>query len=181
MRRLSESIHKFNIKKTRRVVRAGRGNATEKGAFLGQNCGAIQEMRLSAISGALYQSYSSEGIYNFNIIKNTESCPSWPKEHDWKSCNGKKPFVGSNPMLSAKERQTSVCCSFFIKKASDSNKEGGAKRRKKTVRWTVFADVATSRHRRRGDRRDSAGTKSHALRQRSSLKKAASFHFMIVY
>ncbi len=25
----------------------------------------------------------------------------WPKEHDWKSCNGQKPFEGSNPSLSA--------------------------------------------------------------------------------
>ena len=34
----------------------------------------------------------------------------------------------------------------------DSNKEGGAKRRKKMLRWSIFADVATSRHGRRGDR-----------------------------
>lgn len=27
----------------------------------------------------------------------------WPKEHDWKSCNGQKPFEGSNPSLSAKK------------------------------------------------------------------------------
>ena len=37
---------------------------------------------------------------------NMESCPSWPKEHDWKSCNGDKPFEGSNPLLSAKSSTT---------------------------------------------------------------------------
>ena len=26
--------------------------------------------------------------------KNLESCPSWPKEHDWKSCNRSKPVRG---------------------------------------------------------------------------------------
>lgn len=26
---------------------------------------------------------------------------SWPKAHDWKSCNGLNPFEGSNPSLSA--------------------------------------------------------------------------------
>ena len=26
----------------------------------------------------------------------------WLKEHDWKSCNGQKPFGGSNPPLSAR-------------------------------------------------------------------------------
>ena len=45
-----------------------------------------------------------------------ESCQSWSKEHDWKSCNGDKPFEGSNPLLSAKKidnlRQKVV--DFFI-------------------------------------------------------------------
>ena len=30
-----------------------------------------------------------------------ESCPSWPKEHDWKSCIRHKRIKGSNPLLSA--------------------------------------------------------------------------------
>ena len=29
----------------------------------------------------------------------------WLKEHDWKSCNGLKPFGGSNPPLSAKSTE----------------------------------------------------------------------------
>ena len=49
---------------------------------------------------------------------------------------------GSNPLLSAKKRR--FLPSFFFTR--DSNKEGA--KRKKTVRWTVFADVATSEARR---------------------------------
>lgn len=30
-----------------------------------------------------------------------ERCPSWPKEHDWKSCMPQKGIQGSNPCLSA--------------------------------------------------------------------------------
>ena len=30
-----------------------------------------------------------------------ERCPSWPKEHDWKSCRRQKRLEGSNPSLSA--------------------------------------------------------------------------------
>ena len=34
---------------------------------------------------------------------NMESCPSWPKEHDWKSCKRVMTcFKGSNPLLSVK-------------------------------------------------------------------------------
>ncbi len=32
----------------------------------------------------------------------TGELSEWLKEHDWKSCNGQKPFGGSNPPLSAK-------------------------------------------------------------------------------
>ena len=31
-----------------------------------------------------------------------ERCPSWPKEHDWKSCIRQKRIWGSNPHLSAR-------------------------------------------------------------------------------
>ena len=34
-----------------------------------------------------------------------ERCPSWPKEHDWKSCVRLKRTVGSNPTLSATEKE----------------------------------------------------------------------------
>ena len=30
----------------------------------------------------------------YNSLSDTESCPSWSKEHDWKSCNGPKPVRG---------------------------------------------------------------------------------------
>ena len=34
-----------------------------------------------------------------------ESCPSWPKEHDWKSCKGvMTSFKGSNPLLSVAKK-----------------------------------------------------------------------------
>ena len=52
-----------------------------------------------------------------------ESCPSWSKEHDWKSCNRLKRFEGSNPLLSARNIGYSVCCTlyFFDKTARNSN------------------------------------------------------------
>lgn len=53
-----------------------------------------------------------------------ESCPSWSKEHDWKSCKRQKRFEGSNPLLSAKNKGYSVCYTlyFFVDKtARDSN------------------------------------------------------------
>lgn len=30
--------------------------------------------------------FLSEFVYNVLALKNMESCPSWSKEHDWKSC-----------------------------------------------------------------------------------------------
>ena len=40
-------------------------------------------------------------MYNIIVQLNKESCPSWPKEHDWKSCIPQKGIRGSNPRLSA--------------------------------------------------------------------------------
>ncbi len=34
-----------------------------------------------------------------------ERCPSWPKEHDWKSCIRQKRIRGSNPRLSARNKR----------------------------------------------------------------------------
>ena len=34
-------------------------------------------------------------------LEDAERCPSWPKEHDWKSCIPQKGIRGSNPRLSA--------------------------------------------------------------------------------
>ena len=52
-------------------------------------------------------------VYNIIVQLNKESCPSWPKEHDWKSCNGDKPFEGSNPLLSAKKSDKFRLVGFF--------------------------------------------------------------------
>ena len=38
-----------------------------------------------------------------------ESCPSWSKEHDWKSCKRQKRFESSNLLLSANKEHTFVC------------------------------------------------------------------------
>ena len=44
-----------------------------------------------------------------------ESCPSWPKEHDWKSCRRQKRLEGSNPLLSAmKKAVTSYDVTAFL-------------------------------------------------------------------
>ena len=137
---------------------------------------------------------------------NLESCPSWPKEHDWKSCNRSKPVRGfeslalrqnekqvtrpafcigknkqrdsnkegadevcgrkqsgglfsptwsrsearrrhavacrKNPLLSAKTKSRSQGLLFALAKQKEGFEQGGSRRslRKKTVRWTVFAD-----------------------------------------
>ena len=52
---------------------------------------------------------------------------------------------GSNPSLSAKRKNITLCDVFSFGIGKDSNKEGEVAQvrlRKKTVRWTVFADVA---------------------------------------
>ena len=38
-----------------------------------------------------------------------ERCPSWPKEHDWKSCIRQKRIWGSNPHLSARFENRCGC------------------------------------------------------------------------
>ena len=62
-------------------------------------------------------------IIDEHLIADTESCPSWSKEHDWKSCKRQKRFEGSNPLLSARNIGYSVCCTlyFFDKTARNSN------------------------------------------------------------
>ena len=65
---------------------------------------------------------------------------SWSKAHDWKSCVPYKGTEGSNPSLSAKNKQSlKRDCLFFCVNRKDSNEPtlksilSG-----KTVRWTVF-------------------------------------------
>ena len=48
-------------------------------------------------------SYNSQAFGKTLKQIDTERCPSWPKEHDWKSCVRHKRTVGSNPTLSAKQ------------------------------------------------------------------------------
>ena len=44
-----------------------------------------------------------------------ERCPSWPKEHDWKSCMPQKGIWGSNPHLSATFRVLILKIYFTLK------------------------------------------------------------------
>ena len=47
---------------------------------------------------------------------NLESCPSWPKEHDWKSCNRSKPVRGFESLaLRQNEKQVARPAFFFGK------------------------------------------------------------------
>ena len=50
--------------------------------------------------------------------------------------------------LAARQKNAPNRVRSFMLSKRDSNKEGGAQRRKKTVRGTVFADAATSAARR---------------------------------
>ena len=43
-----------------------------------------------------------------------ERCPSWPKEHDWKSCIPQKGIQGSNPCLSATNPTPPNRAAFFV-------------------------------------------------------------------
>ena len=43
--------------------------------------------------------------------------------HDWKSCNGKKPFEGSNPSFSAKKHLQKQVLFFFA--SGNNEKRGG--------------------------------------------------------
>ena len=64
-------------------------------------------------------SYNSQAFGKTSSITATERCPSWPKEHDWKSCVRHKRTVGSNPTLSANQilnRTPEFDLGFFIDK-----------------------------------------------------------------
>ena len=74
-----------------------------------------------------------------------ESCPSWPKEHDWKSCRRQKRLEGSNPLLSAMKKAVTsydVTAFLFVEVMRDLKDE----RYRATVRWTVVtaSDQATA-------------------------------------
>ena len=58
--------------------------------------------------------------------KNLESCPSWPKEHDWKSCNRSKPVRGFESLALRQNEKQVARPAFCIgkNKQRDSNKEG---------------------------------------------------------
>ena len=57
---------------------------------------------------------------------NLESCPSWPKEHDWKSCNRSKPVRGFESLALRQNEKQVARPAFCIgkNKQRDSNKEG---------------------------------------------------------
>ena len=99
---------------------------------------------------------------------NLESCPSWPKEHDWKSCNRSKPVRGFESLaLRQNEKQVARPAFCFGKK--EGFEQGGSRHslRKKTVRWTVFADVVKEQ----SDAKAHWGApkKSLALRHKSTV------------
>ena len=82
-----------------------------------------------------------------SVLKNRlEKSRSWSSAHDWKSCNGYKPFEGSNPSFSAKTKPSLWGGFCFAARQEEirTRKEKAAGFRKKIVQWTVFADVATS-------------------------------------
>ncbi len=54
--------------------------------------------------------------------------------HDWKSCNGDKPFEGSNPSFSAKNKETPLR-RFFVFEVRSGIRTGA---REKTIRGIVF-------------------------------------------
>ena len=47
-------------------------------------------------------------------LTDKESCPSWSKEHDWKSCERHKRSEGSNPLLSAIKKQSCLLAALFF-------------------------------------------------------------------
>ena len=109
---------------------------------------------------------------------NLESCPSWPKEHDWKSCNRSKPVRGFESLALRQNEKQVARPAFCIgkNKQRDSNKEGAdAVCGKKTVWWTVFADVVKERSDAKVH--GSAPKKSLALRQNEKQVARPAFCF----
>ena len=70
-----------------------------------------------------------------------ESCPSWSKEHDWKSCKPLKRLRGFESLALRQEITVLLYRYFFMFSNRDSNPER-VRSVKKTVRWTVFSDEA---------------------------------------
>ena len=108
---------------------------------------------------------------------NLESCPSWPKEHDWKSCNRSKPVRGFESLaLRQNEKQVArpAFCFGKTKRGIRTRREQTCLR-KKTVRWTVFADVVKERSDAKVH--GSAPKKSLALRQNEKQVARPAFCF----
>ena len=61
-----------------------------------------------------------------------ERCPSWPKEHDWKSCRRQKRLEGSNPSLSA------IICLRPVGQAVKTPPFHGGNRGSIPLRVTIF-------------------------------------------
>ena len=54
-------------------------------------------------------------MYNIKANKDTESCPSWSKEHDWKSCKRLKAFRGFESLALRQEKKVvSSGTAFFL-------------------------------------------------------------------
>ena len=119
-------------------------------------------------------------------------CPSWPKEHDWKSCKSLTRLLGfESPHLRQKTKSHLRVTFCFCCKDRDSNR---AIRRIETVRWTVSLPAGVPkkalafngrsphlRHRRHGlhivrdDFFISKKSSAHSFRRSSSPQKAYAF------
>ena len=79
-------------------------------------------------------------MYNNKAIKDVESCPSWSKEHDWKSCKRPKPFRGFESLaLRQKEKPPKrVVFSFLFECVKrDSNPLGEAEHNRVFAKRTM--------------------------------------------
>ena len=100
---------------------------------------------------------------------NLESCPSWPKEHDWKSCNRSKPVRGFESLaLRQNEKQVARPAFCFGKK-----NKGIRTRREQTKSAEENSPVDCFRRRGQGaERREGAqacAEKTLALRRKSTV------------
>ena len=83
-------------------------------------------------------------VYNSKATKHMESCPSWSKEHDWKSCKSLKRLRGFESLALRQIKALDLIqVLFYFKRYTlwDSNPER-VRNVKKTVRRTVFSDEA---------------------------------------
>ena len=76
------------------------------------------------------------------IILDTESCPSWPKEHDWKSCSASTSTRGFESLALRQKRRYESTVFYFCARDSNQGEMVVAPERRqnhqKKVRGTFF-------------------------------------------